>query len=228
MKGAVYNLMNKKIGYLLAILLLITSLVGCAMKKGDTDYVDGIPFVYYNSFICGNKTYEVYEVEQIKLLSSDLTDMGSIKYDYQEIKEPSSQAETSNWTINYYQNYEYQMEQALLEKEVLEALYENILDSLKAHEKSLDISLEYYEDERIIERELKVDTSKDYSSILIVDLHIPYRILDKMDGQTYIIYIPVKTSLAYRNDNIIEFVFDDKTITVDYDDFISLSNPKIV
>lgn len=228
MKGDVYNLMNKKIGYLFSIVILITSLVGCAMQKGDADYVDGIPFVYYDSFACGNKTYEVYQVEQVKLLSSDLTDIGSIKYDYQEIEKLSSQGDANNWIINYYQNYEYQMEQAILEKEVLDALYVNILDSLKVYETSLDISFEYYEEGRIVERELVVDSKKDFSSVLIVDLYIPYRVVDTTNIQTYIIYIPVKTSLAYRNNNVIEFVFDDKTIVVDYYAFISLSNSETV
>ena len=145
--------------------------------------------------------------------------MKSIKYDYQEIDKNTS-LDTSEWIINYYQDYDYQISKMDLSKEVLNTLYEKVAPSLDNISKKLGITLEYYPDDRIIEREYIVNQSKDFDSVLIVDLSIPYRLVDCSNHQTYIIYIPVKTTLAYRKNADLELILDDKNISLSYEAFI--------
>lgn len=214
--------MNKKIITIIVLLLLVNFLFGCA-SNGYDQYVDGIPFVYYSSFTASDVKYEVYEVEQVALISNDnMNTMKSIKYDYQEIDKNTS-LDTSEWIINYYQDYDYQISKMDLSKEVLNTLYEKVAPSLDNISKKLGITLEYYPDDRIIEREYIVNQSKDFDSVLIVDLSIPYRLVDCSNHQTYIIYIPVKTTLAYRKNADLELILDDKNISLSYEAFISLS-----
>lgn len=206
------------------VLLLTLILTSCAAYKNDFK-TDGIPFVYYDSFVYENTKYEVYEVESIYLINSDSSINQVIKYEYQELE--NDNLSTDEWIINYLQDYDYHMNHLEIEKEVIDKLYEKIYDSLMKFEEILAIDLEYYPTERLIEREFLVDEKVEYTSVLLIDLLIPYRLVNKNNNQTNIIYIPVKTSLAYRNNNLLKLVFDDLVIDINYDDFVSLSNPEI-
>lgn len=212
----------KRISYIFLVLLILV-LASCG-SYSDENNTDGIPFVYYDTFVYENVSYEVYEVESVYLINSDSLDNQVIKYEYQELeKDPLL---TDEWIINYLQDYDYHMNQIRVEKDVINKLYENIYDSIIKFEESLQIDLEYYPNDRLIEREFVVDSNKEYTSVLLIDLLIPYRLVNVSNNQTNIIYIPVKTSLAYRNNDSLELVFDDLTISVSYNDFISLSNPE--
>lgn len=210
----------KKISYAFLFLLILV-LTSCGSYDNDTN-TDGIPFVYYDSFVFEDITYEVYEVENIYLFNNENLDNQIIKYEYEELeRNPLS---TDEWIINYLQDYDYHMNQIKVEKDVVNKMYENIYNSIIKFEENLKIDLEYYPSDRLIEREFLVDETKEYTSILLIDLLIPYRLVNTKTDQTNIIYIPVKTSLAYRNNDVLEIVFDNLIINVNYSDFISLSN----
>lgn len=214
--------MKRKISCLF-ILLLIMVLASCGFNPIDAS--DGIPFIYYDTFTYEGVSYDIFEVEKIYLLDANERVNQVIKYDSQEIKKEDGFL-TDEWIINYQQDYDYQMSLINVKKEVINKMYEEIEDSIKKFEGILNITLEYSPEERLIEREFVVDKNKEFTSVLLVDLLIPYRLVNNQTNQTNIIYIPVKSSLCYLNNEIVELIFDDVVIKMNYGDFINLSNPE--
>jgi hypothetical protein len=198
-------------------------LTSCGFNPIDAS--DGIPFIYYDNFTYEGISYDIFEVEKIYLIDTNERVNQVIKYDIQEIKKEDVFL-TDEWIINYQQDYDYQMGLINVEKEVINKMYEEIEDSIKKFEGILNISLEYSPEERLIEREFVVDKNKEFTSVLLVDLLIPYRLVNNQTNQTNIIYIPVKSSLCYLNNEIVELIFDDVVIKMNYGDFINLSNPE--
>lgn len=214
--------MKRKISCLF-ILLLIMILASCGFDPIDAS--DGIPFIYYDTFTYEDVSYDIFEVEKIYLLDANERVNQVIKYDSQEIKKEDGFL-TDEWIINYQQDYDYQMSLINVKKEVINKMYEEIEDSIKKFEGILNITLEYSPEERLIEREFVVDKNKEFTSVLLVDLLIPYRLVNNQTNQTNIIYIPVKSSLCYLNNEMVELIFDDVVIKMNYGDFINLSNPE--
>ncbi len=214
--------MKRKISCIF-ILLLIMVLASCGFDPIDAS--DGIPFIYYDTFTYEDVSYDIFEVEKIYLIDANERVNQVIKYDSQEIKKEDGFL-TDEWIINYQQDYDYQMSLINVDKEVINKMYEEIEDSIKKFEGILNITLEYSEEERLIEREFVVDKNKEFTSVLLVDLLIPYRLVNNQTNQTNIIYIPVKSSLCYLNNEIVELIFDDVVIKMNYGDFINLSNPE--
>ena len=54
---------------------------------------------------------------------------------------------------------------------------------------------------------------------------VPFRVQNMMTYETYIIYIPVYTFLAYQNNESVTFVYDNNHIySINYYDFIYYDN----
>ena len=211
---------------LLLIFVSCIFITSCGKKEGSNDSLnfDGIPFEYYTSFKSSNETYDLYIINNPLLFDVEiLNEMFLVSYKYNKFQKENS----SNWIINYYKEYHYYVNDNSISQEFLNDFYNQILDTIDLYEKSLEISLDLYEDGHILNNEYIIDLQKEFSELFLIDLYIPYRIINKTTYQTYLINIPVKTFLGYRNNNQIELVYDDaKTVVLYYDLFISSTNVK--
>lgn len=211
---------------LLLIFVSCIFITSCGKKEGSNDSLnsDGIPFEYYTSFKSGNETYDLYIINNPLLFDVEiLNEMFLVSYKYNKFQKENS----SNWIINYYKEYHYYVNDNSISQEFLNDFYNQILDTIDLYEESLEISLDLYEDGHILNNEYIIDLQKEFSELFLIDLYIPYRIINKTTYQTYLINIPVKTFLGYRNNNQIELVYDDaKTVVLYYDLFISSTNVK--
>lgn len=210
---------------LLLIIVSCTFITSCK-KEGSNDSMnpDGIPFEYYLSFESSNETYDLYIIKNPLLFDGDiLNEMYLVNYSYDIFEKE----ESSNWIINYYKNYHYYVNDISINQEFLNDFYNQVQDTIDQYEESLGISLELYEDGHSLNNEFIIDLKKEFSELYLIDLYIPYRIINKTTYQTYLINIPVKTFLGYRNNNQIELIYDNnKTVVLDYELFISSKNVK--
>ena len=211
---------------LLLIFVSCIFITSCGKKEGSNDSLnpDGIPFEYYTSFKSSNETYDLYIINNPLLFDVEiLNEMFLVSYKYNKFQKENS----SNWIINYYKEYHYYVNDNSISQEFLNNFYNQILDTIDLYEESLEISLDLYEDGHILNNEYIIDLQKEFSELLLIDLYIPYRIINKTTYQTYLINIPVKTFLGYRNNNQIELVYNDaKSVVLYYDLFISSTNVK--
>lgn len=211
---------------LLLIIVSCTFITSCGKKEGSNDFMnpDGIPFEYYLSFESSNETYDLYIIKNPLLFDGDiLNEMYLVNYSYDIFEKE----ESSNWIINYYKDYHYYVNDNSINQEFLNDFYNQVQDTIDQYEESLGISLELYEDGHSLNNEFIIDLKKEFSELYLIDLYIPYRIINKTTYQTYLINIPVKTFLGYRNNNQIELIYDNnKTVVLDYELFISSKNVK--
>ena len=131
--------------------------------------------------------------------------------------------EASTWIINYYDYNDYIVTKDNIDKELLDVFYDRVKDSLIDYGNDLNIEFDLNYDHEMIEKEFVVDLENEYSSIMIVDLYIPF----KINGyQTFNVYVPVKTFLAYRNNDLVLLKFNEYELSMPYEVFVSLSNVK--
>ena len=227
--------MNKYI--IIPILLIMFSLItGCNVSGGNSDdspnnstqnpsynssvIYDSSDFIQVARFTYNEDLYEVGRLMNFSLLKDLNKDVPNIIYSIEEylIDEITG---VNNWTINYKQDVTKILCEELLEKAFVDVIYENIKTSLKEISLKLELQLDYYYDLYNIEKEIAVDLTTEFDKIYVVDLYFPYLLQNKVTNQTYILNIPVKSILAYKNQQILKFVVDKEIIEVDYNTFIT-------
>ena len=215
----------KKIFLSFIFLLLVVALIGCASNPGFKDDApsspDGIPFYQYKTFEYNGDLYEIYRLETIDFIDSSINNsISTLKYYYTEYEK----LETSSWTINYFQDLKRFISLESTDRELIECFYTNIKDTINEYDKLLEIDLEIYTDETNFEKEFIVDFQQSFSSVLVIDVYLPYRLINKTTNETYNFNVPVKSFLAYRNNDSLRILCDNINFEIKYSDFISLSN----
>ena len=208
---------------LLLILITCVFVTSCNAKgnKNDVPNSDGIPFEYYSTFESENEIYKLYIIKDPLLYTNEfINEMFLLNYEYKTFKKEN----TNNWILNYHKEYHYIVDNNL-NQEFLKSFNVAILETIAIYEESLGITLDLYEDGFIFNSEYKIEQSKEFSELYVVDLFIPYRVINNTTNQTYLINVPMKTFLGYRNNNQVELYYSDNKIeTIDYNIFISLTN----
>ncbi len=215
---------KKRIFILILFLLGLISLNGCKAKSDLDNFANNeIPFNFYKSFTLNDNTYDLYCIKNPKLFDQEFTDdMRLIRYLYKRYDKINI-SKYHNWRINTLYQYEYLVD-VKLNNELLEMFNDNIVEKLVEYQISLDMKFEHYNEKKIIEKEFIVDQSKTYDYVYLIDLCIPFKLINRNTTQIYNINIPVKTILAYQDIDQMEFVYDEFVLTTDYHSFFSFDN----
>ena len=215
----------KKCFILVFLIIMIPLLTSCAAGPGGGNQgpsaSDGVPFVYYSSFNYNESSYDIFIIKDYEHISLKADYNCAMHFSYKEYQKQ----EVSCWTINYLENNQYCVIPNYLESDVINSFYENVKNIIKDYENYLNITFDIYQDETIVEKELTATNLENYEKILVIDLLIPFRLVDKYNRQTYNIYIPVKTFLGYKNNDVLKLVYDENhIIETDYYYFIYSEN----
>ncbi len=215
---------KKRIFIFILFLFAIITLNGCN-AKGDFENIanNEIPFNYYRSFTLNDNMYDLYCIKNPKLFDQEFSDeMLLIRYFYKQYDKIDIN-KYHNWRINTLYQYEYLVD-VELNNELLEMFNNNIVEKLNEYQISLGINFEYYNEKKIIEKEFKIDQSKTYEYVYLIDLYIPFKLINRNMNQIYNINIPVKTILAYQGFDQMEFIYEEFVLTTDYHSFFSFDN----
>ena len=63
----------------------------------------------------------------------------------------------------------------------------------------------------------------EFTSVIAIDIYLPYQLINQTSNETYIIYVPIKSFLAYKNNDEIKIPLEEDLI-LNYDSFIAFSN----
>lgn len=215
----------KRILIFSVLILSLCLLHGCGKKdNAHSDGInDGVPFNYYTSFEYENNQYDLYKVVDPMIITDQLYgNIYKLEYYYNVFKKTNT---SSEWIINYYQQYDYLISNNNLNENIIDIFYNNITNTLNEYETSLNIELEYFKDSTLLQKEFKINLNKEFNEVFVIDLYIPFKLINKTLNQTYTISVPVKTFLAYRNNDLITIVYNNELFyTLNYSEFISLSN----
>lgn len=222
LKGEV-NIKNRKIFLFLIILITITSLISCASRPGggamEPSVSDGVPYKKFQSFEYENTKYSIYCLEYNstfeELLLNDMID--KFNYSCKELE----RKESDTWIINYQHTNKYISEE--FDDDFINNVYLLIKDLLLNYEQKLDIIFEIPVNNSKEEREYIINNNILFEKLYIIDLYIPFRIVDESTSQTYFISIPVKNFLAYQQEDDLTIYYDEKKVILDYNKFISSS-----
>ena len=212
----------------LFLIVIFSSVILYSCNGGSTGIIrvpNSSDLTYYEikRFIYDNQVYSVQKVKDAYFLETDKDIVKSNIYYYvHEYSKPEGLEE--NWLINYKLDLNRTIYRYISDEALVQEFYNNIEMSIKEHEVEFNLELDYYESLKAIEKEFSVDMSKEYSSVIAVDAYLPYMILNETTGKYIYFSVPIKSFLGYKNNDNIEFVCDDKIISVDYQTFMTSSN----
>lgn len=215
--------MHKKIHklFLLLLLIIIVPLVSSCGAQGSKDNsLNGIPFTQQDELVYNDCIYQIYAAADYKYFDLQKPKTAFIYY-YQEYEKINS----DNWIINYYDIYQLIIINNTIEPDLLKEIYNKVKPIISNIETQVNLTFELYEDETPLEKEFIIDNTRDYQKLYILDMCVPFRVQNMMTYETYIIYIPVYTFLAYQNNESVTFVYDNNHIySINYYDFIYYDN----
>lgn len=219
----------KRIIFML-LLLVALPLISCSSGhhpgSDENDNIDGIPFYMFKKFVMDSSLYEIYKPSDVLFIDNFNSDSGKvIKYYYSEYnKIDSSETNLQNWTINYKQEVEKVFYDNYEKKELIERFYEEIKDSILEYSILFNTTLDYYNNTSEFEKEFIVDMNKEFESVFVIDLYLPYKLRNVITNEEYIFNVPIKSFLAYKHNDVICVIFDQENILLDYNTFISSVN----
>lgn len=200
----------KKIKYLL--LSSIVFIASCAANSNNmgNQIIDGIPFDYLYEFNYQDSKYQV------------LFPSNNNKATYYMYYETDYTTEFNTWTINYYYECIYLVEEGFSNDELLEALYNSLNANLSLINNLLNYEIKIEAPNNKYEEEITINNPfNDKINCVVVDKYLPLRIKDE-DNKTYTISIPIgREYLAKCNEQIESIV--DKTI-ISWEDFLAIPN----
>ncbi len=201
--------MNKVIKNLLIVFLMIIFiplLTSCG-AGGNSGDVQGIPFKTGISFIYQNETYCIYVVADNNLFSLDFKKNKSLLYNYKKYENN----DVSQWTINYIDTYEY-IQTSELNDDLLNEINNYIKPYINEYSNLLNISLDTYSQKTNIEKEYTIENNSTYDAIYIIDIYIPFMILNESTFEKILIEVPVKTIIGYESNGMIMLDFGNELI----------------
>lgn len=224
----------KKYTIVLILFLSMILYTGCAAGGtgnvgSDSDQNPNKSTIEYNAkdfiqvcrFTYNEDMYAVGRLNSFALFTDlQSNDKPNFVYYIEEYKMDNT-VNVSNWTINYKQDVTSIICEVPLEEAFVNMVYENIRTSLKEVSLMLDITLDYYYNLFDVEKELLVDMNNEFQSVYVVDLYLPYLLQNQTKNQAYIINVPIKSILAYLNNENLKLILDDEEIEIPYESFIS-------
>ena len=180
-------------------------------------------FTQVMKYTHSDSTYLIKELTEITPINQ-LTNDNLSNYIY-IIKEYKNNLDSSlsNWSINYRQDVSKIICSKDLEQDFILDFYQKIESSLNTFEIKTKIEIDYYENLFEIEKELPVNMEIEFTSVIAIDIYLPYQLINQTSNETYIIYVPIKSFLAYKNNDEIKIPLEEDLI-LNYDSFIAFSN----
>ena len=218
------------------IFVMLMIVFGCTNGSGGNSSGDDSPtkkpiwnsisdeeYIQIDKFVYDNIEYTIEKIKSPAFIEAYLESKNSnLVYC---IEQYYSVDETlTSWSINYKQDVKKILSEDDLSVEFVNALYQKIESHIGALTLDLQLSIEYYDNLFSIEKELPVDMEKEFTSIFVVDVYIPFKIKNVTTNEAIIINIPIKSFLGYVNESLIIFVYDEKSISLEYDSFIKNDN----
>lgn len=207
-----------------SLTLIIMLLYGCSPNGDIHNPSSGSAFIYYDNIKVDNESYRIFVINDVDYLQFDELNPSRMatKYQYREYKVD----EINNWKINYLDQYQYIIDDELSD-EVLNQFYDKIKDLLVDYEDLLNLEFETYYNNTSLEKEYTFENIELYQSILLIDVYLPFRIVD--DNQTYTVFVPVKTFQAYRDlsNNLCISYNEEREININYSLFMSSGAVKL-
>lgn len=207
----------KKLCILIIIVLVLYTTSSCSSQKDVNELVDGNMFIYNDSFAFENHIYQIYQLNNLNLLVDD-----ELNSSFLVMYKEKNKLDANTWIIKYYDNYQYIVTKDVDDK-LLDAFYDMIKDDFGIFEEKLNMTLITDYDNSIHEMEFIVDTSLNFESVLLIDLYVPF----KINGyETFIVYVPIKTFLAYKNNDVLLIKSNELFFETTYSNFIQQENVK--
>ncbi len=208
----------KKIIIVILIAVLIPFMASCALPHFKFP-ISGIAFDSYKTIEIENERYEIYKISDEQYLTIDELNSAFL-YNYQEIKKPSC----IQWTINYFEYNEY-LQTNNLDTIILNQFYNSIKPLLDNYQSNLSFAFDLYQHNEYLEKEFTIENIYEYNNIYLIDMYIPFQIVNLNSNIEYLIYIPVKTFLCYRINESMKLVLDSEhVINTTYYDFVNSAN----
>ena len=168
----------------------------------------------------------IYIIQELKDITpfNELTDknLGDYIYVIKEY-EMAEDSTVSNWSINYRQDVSKMICSNDLGVEFINDFYQKIESSLKTFEIKIGLEIDYYENLFEIEKELPVNMEIMFKSIFSIDIYLPYQLINQTSNETFMMYVPIKSFLAYKNFDEIKIPLEEDLV-FNYDSFIAFSN----
>lgn len=218
------------------IFIMLMIVFGCTTGSGGTSSGDDSStkkpiwnsisdeeYIQIDKFVYDNIEYTIEKIKSPAFIDAYLESKNSNLIYY--IEQYYSVDETlTSWSINYKQDVKKILSEDDLSVEFVNTLYQKIEPHIGALTLDLQLSIEYYDNLFSIEKELPVDMEKEFTSIFVVDVYIPFKIKNVTTNEAIFINIPIKSFLGYVNESSIIFVYDEKSISLEYDSFIKNDN----
>ncbi len=226
----------KKIIFLIIVFVTLLVTYGCAMNSnpnGDENEQEHpnfeIPevnasFTQYKKFSYNGILYTINQVMTINPINEDTGVIETnMLFKYTEYLK-NDVDNISNWSINYKQDTTDIIVGNLISKELVLAFYQEINTNLKLLIESINYPFLPHQNIYEIENVLSVNLEEEFTEVLVVELYLPYQLLNEQTNQTYIINVPIGSILGYKNENILKLTIDEEVIILSYDSFINSYN----
>lgn len=215
---------------ILIILLLFTvTFISCSNGNHGNDINNSkndniISFYQFRRFKFKDTEYEISKPKDALFIDQFNKSNNVIKYYYHEYQRlDDANSNLSTWTINYKQEIEKVLANSYDNKDLIYKFYEEIESSILEYSVLFNNNLDYYKNYQEFEKEFIVDMNENFSSVLIIDLYLPYKLVNYSTKEETILNVPIKSFLAYKIDDVIKVIDNDFTVELDYNDFISSS-----
>lgn len=204
---------------ILLIMIFIPLLTSCG-AGGGAGAISGLPFVSYKSLIFNDNYYEVYILEDNKLLSLEMEENVGIIYKYKKMVN----TESNQWTINYLDTYQF-ITDTFISDEFLNEFNKVISPKINEYSNYLSLELYSYDQKTIVEKEFTIINNNIYDAIYIIDLCIPFIVYDNTNYTRIYIEVPVKTIIGYEKDSLVTIDYGNDLIKeIDSNVFLTLES----
>lgn len=230
------NLYNKIRNYLIIFIIcaVLSLFTGCSandggMHNGTNQSPSNKPdvndeMVATLNITYNNEQYQIYKMPNVTFINSlGDVELSGIIYYYNELNIGLDALEYENWAINYKLNDNNIDPSKTYNKDFIEQVYDGLRPTIEEYQYEFDCELDFYDSLYNIEKEFKVQTNKNFGSIITLDAYLPFIVKNVNTKVSNYIYVPIKSLLGYRLGNNTELICDNLSLEIEYYELISIN-----
>ena len=230
------NLYNKIRNYLIIFIIcaVLSLFTGCSanggeMNNGSSQSPSNKPDVNDEMVVTlnityNNEQYQIYKMPNVTFINSlGDVELSGIIYYYNELNIGLDALEYENWAINYKLNDNNIDPSKTYNKDFIEQVYDGLRPTIEEYQYEFDCELDFYDSLYNIEKEFKVQTNKNFGSIITLDAYLPFIVKNVNTKVSNYIYVPIKSLLGYRLGNNTELICDNLSLEIEYYELISIN-----
>ena len=230
------NLYNKIRNYLIIFIIcaVLSLFTGCSANGGEIDNgTNQSPsnepdvndeMVATLSITYNNEQYQIYKMPNVTFINSlGDVELSGVIYYYNELNIGLDALEYENWSINYKLNDNNIDPSKTYNKDFIEQVYDGLRPTIEEYQYEFDCELDFYDSLYNIEKEFKVQTNKNFGSIITLDAYLPFIVKNVNTKVSNYIYVPIKSLLGYRLGNNTELICDNLSLEIEYYELISIN-----